>query len=238
MRLAVNIDHVATLRQARGDQEPDPVVAAQIAERSGAEGIVCHLREDRRHIQESDVRQLRQTIKTKLDLEMAAAEEIIQIAVEVVPDLITLVPERREELTTEGGLDVRVHLPLITDVVRRCHKKNIHVSLFVDPIPDQVEAAKASGSDKIEIHTGEYANAQSKDEQGHHLERIHQIARFAKRLGLGVNAGHGLNYDNVLPIVRIPIIDEISIGHAIIAHAVFVGMERAIQEMVELVKSH
>ncbi len=238
MRLAVNIDHIATLRQARGDQQPDPVAAAHIAERAGAEGVVCHLREDRRHVQESDVRRLRQTIKSKLDLEMAAVEEIVRFAMEVVPDLVTLVPERREELTTEGGLDVRAHLPLIADVVKQLHEKKIHVSLFVDPVPDQVEAAKASGSDKIEIHTGEYANAQSEDEQRRHLQHIRQIAELGKRLGLGVNAGHGLTYDNVLPIVRISSIDEISIGHAIVTRAVFVGMERAVREMVQLVKSH
>ena len=238
MRLAVNIDHIATLRQARGDQQPDPVAAAHIAERAGAEGVVCHLREDRRHVQESDVRRLRQTIKSKLDLEMAAVEEIVRFAMEVVPDLVTLVPERREELTTEGGLDVRAHLSLIADVVKQLHEKKIHVSLFVDPVPDQVEAAKASGSDKIEIHTGEYANAQSEDEQRRHLQHIRQIAELGKRLGLGVNAGHGLTYDNVLPIVRISSIDEISIGHAIVTRAVFVGMERAVREMVQLVKSH
>ncbi|MFQ5797641.1 MAG: pyridoxine 5'-phosphate synthase, partial [Bacteroidota bacterium] len=187
---------------------------------------------------ESDVRRLRQTIKSKLDLEMAAVEEIVRFAMEVVPDLVTLVPERREELTTEGGLDVRAHLPLIADVAKQLHEKKIHVSLFVDPVPDQVEAAKASGSDKIEIHTGEYANAQSEDEQRRHLQHIRQIAELGKRLGLGVNAGHGLTYDNVLPIVRISSIDEISIGHAIVTRAVFVGMDRAVREMVQLVKSH
>ena len=238
MRLAVNIDHVATLRQARGGQEPDPVAAAHIAERAGIEGVVCHLREDRRHVQKSDVQRLRQTIKTKLDLEMAIVEEIVQFAMDVVPDLVTLVPERRQELTTEGGLDVRAHLPLISDVIKQLHERKIQVSLFVDPIPDQVKAAKASGTDKIEIHTGEYANARSDDERRHQIERIRQIAALGKRLGLGVNAGHGLNYDNVPPIVRIPGIDEISIGHAIVTRAVFVGMERAVREMVQLVKSH
>lgn len=237
MRLAVNIDHVATLRQARGGQEPDPVTAAHIAERAGAEGVVCHLREDKRHVQEDDVWRLRQTIKTKLDLEMAAVPEIVQFAMEVVPDLATLVPERREELTTEGGLDVRAQRSIITSVVKRLHEKNILVSLFVDPIPDQVQAAKESGADMIEIHTGEYANARGEDEQHHHVERIRQIADLGKRLQLGVNAGHGLNYDNILPIVRIPYIDEVSIGHAIVTRAIFVGMERAIREMVRLMKA-
>lgn len=237
MRLSVNIDHVATLRQARGGQEPDPVTAAHIAERAGAEGVVCHLREDKRHVQEDDVWRLRQTIKTKLDLEMAAVPEIVQFAMEVVPDLATLVPERREELTTEGGLDVRAQRSIITSVVKRLHEKNILVSLFVDPIPDQVQAAKESGADMIEIHTGEYANARGEDERHHHVERIRQIADLGKRLQLGVNAGHGLNYDNILPIVRIPYIDEVSIGHAIVTRAIFVGMERAIREMVRLMKA-
>ncbi len=237
MRLAVNIDHVATLRQARGGQEPDPVTAAHIAEGAGSKGIVCHLREDRRHIQEQDVRRLRQTIRTKLDLEMAAVEEIVRFAVDVGPDLATLVPERREELTTEGGLDVRSQLSLISDVVKELHGKKIQVSLFVDPVREQVEAAKASGSDMIEIHTGEYANAQSEDEKSHHLQRIREMAELGKRLGVGVNAGHGLDYENVLPIVRIGEIDEVSIGYAIVTRALYVGMERAVREMVQLIKS-
>ena len=237
MRLAVNVDHVATLRQARGGNEPDPVEAALVAERAGSEGVVCHLREDRRHIQDDDVRRLRAKIVTRLDLEMAAVDEIIQFAREVVPDLATLVPERRQELTTEGGLDVRAHLEHITAVVLQLHEKGIEVSLFVDPVPHQIEAAKASGADKIEIHTGEYANARNDSDRRRHLRQIAEIAELGKRLGLGVNAGHGLNYENVLPIVRIPHIEEISIGHAIVARAIFAGMERAVGEMVKLVTS-
>lgn len=237
MRLAVNVDHVATLRQARGGKEPDPVEAALVAERAGSEGVVCHLREDRRHIQDDDVRRLRAKIGTRLDLEMAAVDEIIQFAREVVPDLATLVPERRQELTTEGGLDVRAHLEHITAVVLQLHEKGIVVSLFVDPVPHQIEAAKASGADKIEIHTGEYANARNDSDRRRHLRQIAEIAELGKRLGLGVNAGHGLNYENVLPIVRIPHIEEVSIGHAIVARAIFAGMERAVSDMVKLVTS-
>lgn len=237
MRLAVNVDHVATLRQARGGKEPDPVEAALVAERAGSEGVVCHLREDRRHIQDDDVRQLRAKIVTRLDLEMAAVDEIIQFAREVVPDLATLVPERRQELTTEGGLDVRAHLEHITAVVLQLHEKGIEVSLFVDPLTHQIEAAKAVGADKIEIHTGEYANARNDSDRRRHLRQIAEIAELGKRLGLGVNAGHGLNYENVLPIVRIPHIEEVSIGHAIVARAIFAGMERAVSDMVKLVTS-
>jgi pyridoxine 5-phosphate synthase len=236
MRLAINIDHIATLREARGGVEPDPVTAAAICELAGAEGIVCHLREDRRHINDRDVRLLRDTVKTKLDLEMAATEEIINIAIETLPELVTLVPEKRQELTTEGGLDVRGHKNYLHDVIEQFHKHEIEVSLFVDPIGEQIEAAKAIGADMIEIHTGEYANARTEKEQLALLEIVRSAARLGSELGMVVNAGHGLNYVNIKPITTIAEIAEVSIGHAVISHAVFVGLERAVREMRELVR--
>jgi pyridoxine 5-phosphate synthase len=236
MRLAINIDHVATLREARGGVEPDPVTAAGICELAGAEGIVCHLREDRRHINDRDVRLLRETVKTKLDLEMAATDEIIAIAIETLPEMVTLVPEKRQELTTEGGLDVRGHRNHLQDVVREFHKHEIAVSLFIDPVAEQIEAARAIGADMIEIHTGEYANARSEKEQVSLLATIRAAAQRGVQLGLGVNAGHGLNYVNIAPVAAIPEIQEVSIGHAVIARAVFVGLDRAVREMRELVR--
>ncbi len=236
MRLSVNVDHVATLREARGGLEPDPVTAAHIAELAGADGIVCHLREDRRHINDRDLRLLRETIKTKLDLEMAATEEMIKIAIETLPDLVTLVPERRLEKTTEQGLNVIEQISYLSDVVMEMHKHDIKVSLFVNPDPKQIEASAKTGADFIEIHTGEYANARDEKRQLEELQKIKEAAKLARRLGLGVNAGHGLNYLNVLPITKIEEIEELSIGHAIVARAIFVGFERAVREMVRLVK--
>lgn len=236
MRLAINIDHIATLREARGGLEPDPVTGAALCELAGAEGIVCHLREDRRHINDRDLRLLRETVKTKLDLEMAATEEIIRIAIETLPELVTLVPEKRQELTTEGGLDIRGHKNFLQDVVEEFHKHEIDVSLFVDPIADQINAASEVGADMIEIHTGEYANARTEREQLALLEIVRAGARLGSELGMVVNAGHGLNYFNVKPITTISEISEISIGHAVICRAVFVGLERAVREMKELVQ--
>lgn len=236
MRLAINIDHIATLREARGGVEPDPVTAAAICELAGAEGIVCHLREDRRHINDRDVRLLRETVKTKLDLEMAATEEIIRIAIETLPELVTLVPEKRQELTTEGGLEVRGHKNYLHDVIDEFHKHEIEVSLFVDPIAEHIEAAKEIGADMIEIHTGEYANARTEKEQFALLEIVRSAARLGSELGMIVNAGHGLNYLNIKPITTIAEISEVSIGHAVISQAVFVGLERAVREMKGLVR--
>ena len=236
MRLAINIDHIATLREARGGVEPDPVTAAALCELAGAEGIVCHLREDRRHINDRDVRLLRETVKTKLDLEMAATEEIIHIAIETLPELVTLVPEKRQELTTEGGLDVRGNKHFLRDVIEQFHKHEIEVSMFVDPIAEQIEACKEIGADMIEIHTGEYANARTEMEQLALLEIVRTAAQLGSRLGMGVNAGHGLNYQNIKPITTIAEIDEVSIGHAVISYAVFVGLERAVREMRKLVR--
>jgi pyridoxine 5-phosphate synthase len=231
MRLCINIDHIATLREARGGVEPDPVTAAQICELAGADGIVCHLREDRRHINDRDLRLLREVVKTKLDLEMAATEEIIAIAIETLPDLATLVPERRQELTTEGGLDVVGHRHRLRDVLQELHRHEIEVSLFVDPITAQIEAARDIEADFVEIHTGEYANARTEVEAGEQLERVRQSAALARELGLRVNAGHGLNYINIVRFREITEIEEVSIGHAIISRAVFVGLDRAVREM-------
>ena len=236
MRLSVNIDHIATLREARGGVEPDPVTAAHLCELAGAEGIVCHLREDRRHINDRDLRLLRETIKTKLDLEMAATEEIIKIAIETLPELVTLVPEKRKELTTEGGLDVRGQKHYLRDVVKELHRHDIEVSLFVDPVEEQIQAAKEVNADKIEIHTGEYANARSDQELRERFDNVKAAAELAGGLGLGVNAGHGLNYLNIKPLRTIPQIGEVSIGHALIARAVFIGLERAVKDMLRLLQ--
>jgi pyridoxine 5-phosphate synthase len=236
VRLAVNIDHVATLREARGELEPDPITAARICERAGAKGIVCHLREDRRHINDRDVRLLRKTVKTKLDLEMAAAEEIIRIAADVQPDLATLVPERRQELTTEGGLDVKKAMRHLSRTIDKLHNHDILVSLFVDPASDQVKAAAEIGADFVEIHTGEYANARTRKDARRQFKRVREMAEFGRSLNLRVNAGHGLNYVNTRPIATIDAIEEVSIGHAIISHAVYVGLHTAVSEMAKLVK--
>jgi pyridoxine 5-phosphate synthase len=236
MQLTVNIDHIATLREARGGVEPDPVTAAHLCELAGAHGIVCHLREDRRHINDRDLRILRETVKTKLDLEMAATEEIVKIAVDTLPELATLVPERRQELTTEGGLDARGNRHRLKDVVKELHRHDIRVSLFIDPVREQIEAAREVEADTIEIHTGEYANARDEQQQQELLEVVRDAAKFARELGLRVNAGHGLNYVNIVPFRSIEEIEEVSIGHAIIARAVLVGLDRAVREMMQLVE--
>lgn len=235
MRLAINIDHIATLRNARGGNEPNPVDAARICEEAGASGIVCHLREDRRHIRDEDVRSLRQSITTRLDLEMAALDDIVRVALDVVPDLVTLVPERRRELTTEDGLDVRANKRRLEDTIKTLHEKKIAVSLFVNPVREQIEASREIGSDVIEIHTGEYADATDMQVQARLLAEIRTAAALAKSLGMGVNAGHGLNYTNVLPVVAISDIDELSIGYAVIVRAVYAGLDRAVKEMLSLV---
>ncbi|MBI3194858.1 MAG: pyridoxine 5'-phosphate synthase [Ignavibacteriae bacterium] len=236
MRLAINIDHVATLRNARGGKFPEPIQAALICERAGAVGIVCHLREDRRHIRDEDVFRLRQEITTKLDLEMAVTPEIISIAKRVKPELATLVPEKRKELTTEGGLDVIRNSQQLKKAIAQLHDSGIAVSLFVDPVREQIEESKIIGADMIEIHTGEYADARTSSARKKYLQEIQIIATFARKLDLAVNAGHGLDYTNIKPIATIGEIEEVSIGHAIIARAVFVGLERAVSEMVDLIK--
>ena len=237
MRLALNVDHIATLRNARGENQPDPITVALIAEQAGVDGVVVHLREDRRHINERDLRLLRELIKTKLDLEMAPVDEIIKIACDVGPELATLVPEKRQELTTEGGINVIDNINLLRETIKTLQNSEIEVSLFIEPDIDQIDAAAEIRADFIEIHTGVFANALSEEEQFDELERIRIASKHAKKLGLGVNAGHGLNYQNIKIFRELTDIDEVSIGHAIIARAVVVGIKEAVQEMIRLIKS-
>jgi len=235
-KLGVNIDHVATVRQARGGLEPDPVAAAAIAEFAGADGITVHLREDRRHIQDRDLALLRKTIKTRLNLEMAATDEMVSIALQTKPDMCTLVPEKRLELTTEGGLDVRCNMEQIKSAVERLRVAGIPVSLFIDADPDQIKAADKVGADFIEIHTGLFAEAPDWKSEEKELIRIENGVKLAQKLGLGVNAGHGLNYANIKRIASIRGIEEYNIGHSIISRAVMVGLEKAVRDMAELVR--
>ncbi|MGY2802993.1 pyridoxine 5'-phosphate synthase [Thermostichus sp. MS-CIW-37] len=231
LSLGVNIDHIATIRQARRTVEPDPVAAAVIAELAGADGITVHLREDRRHIQDRDVRLLRQTVRTHLNLEMAATEEMVAIALEIKPDYVTLVPERREEITTEGGLDVAGQVSRLRDVVGQLQGSGIPVSLFIDPDPTQVAAAAQVGARWVELHTGRYAEASSAAQRQVELDHLEKASQQALQLGLRVNAGHGLTYWNVGPVARIPGMEELNIGHSIISRAVLVGLDRAVREM-------
>jgi len=234
-RLSVNIDHIATLRQARKGAEPEPVAAAVLAELAGADGIIAHLREDRRHIQDRDLRLLRQIVQTKLNLEMAATEEMQNIALDVRPNIVTLVPEKREELTTEGGLDAASRVDALRSYVGRIQEADIPVSLFIDPDEDQIAAAKKTGAVWVEIHTGAYANAKNEFEREKEFEKIIEAANLAASLGLRVGAGHGLNYVNVKQIAQIPEVEELNIGHSIISRAALVGLERAVTEMRELI---
>ena len=234
-RLGVNVDHVATLRQARGGGDPDPIAAAVLVELAGADGLVVHLREDRRHIQDRDLSVLREVIKTKLDLEIAAEETMVKIALDVKPHLVTLVPEKRQELTTEGGLEVSAQKDRVQSLISLLHDAGIPVSLFIEPDLNQIKAAHKVGADYVELHTGRYANATRMKVEQTELEAITQSARLAYKLGMGVNAGHGLNYRNVKRLAQIPEIVEFNIGHSIIARAVLVGLERAVREMKELV---
>ena len=236
-RLSVNIDHIATIRQARRGVEPDPVAAAVLAELAGAEGIIAHLREDRRHVQDRDLRLLRETVQTKLNLEMAATEEMQRIALEVKPDIATLVPEKREELTTEGGLEVALRIDVMKSFISRLQQGGIAVSLFIDPDDNQIAAARKSGADWVELHTGAYANAKTEKARERELAKLIEAAKLAGSLGLRVGAGHGLNYVNVRKIARIPEVEELNIGHSIISRAALVGMERAVREMKALIEN-
>lgn len=236
IRLAVNIDHIATLREARGGIEPDPVHAAVLAELAGASGIVCHLREDRRHVNDRDVRALREIVTTKLDLEMAAHEEIIAIALDVVPDLVTIVPEKREELTTEGGLAVAGNESRYAELTQRFHERGIAVSFFIEPESDQVEAAAACGAEIIELHTGTFANARTEHAKALQLERLRAAAQSAAAAGLIVTAGHGLDLRNVATMRTIPELEEVSIGHALVSRAVLVGFQRAVEEYLAVLR--
>jgi len=234
--LAVNVDHIATLRQARGINYPDPVAAAVLAELAGADGIVVHLREDRRHIQDRDVYLIRKTVLSKLILEMAATDEMIRIASDVKPDLVTLVPEKREELTTEGGLDILTHTSLVEKTISALHKQQIPVSLFIDPDTDQITQAKEINADMIEIHTGAYCDATDPAEKNDAFAAVIEAAKTAAQLNLGVNAGHGLCYNSIKRFKGLKEIDEFSIGHSIIARAAMVGMQKAVADMLALIK--
>ncbi|ELU4010103.1 TPA: pyridoxine 5'-phosphate synthase [Vibrio vulnificus] len=229
--LGVNIDHVATLRNARGTKYPDPVHAAEVAERAGADGITIHLREDRRHITDRDVRILRETLQTRMNLEMAVTDEMIKIALKTQPEYVCLVPEKREELTTEGGLDVAGHLDKIKAATEKLTAAGIKVSLFIDADREQIDAAKACGAPFIELHTGHYADAATEADQLDELKKIAAGASYAADLGITVNAGHGLTYHNVAPIAALPEIYELNIGHAIIGRAVFDGLHKAVADM-------
>jgi pyridoxine 5-phosphate synthase len=234
-QLEVNVDHVATLRQARLIDEPDPVAAAALAELAGADGIIVHLREDRRHIQDRDLRLLRQTVKTRLNLEMAATAEMLNISREVKPDLVTLVPEKRQELTTEGGLEVAGNQAVLKNYLQDLKAGGLRVSLFVDPVAPQINAAREVGAEWVELHTGTYAEARSGPEATRLFQELLDAARHARSLGLKVKCGHGLNYRNIKPFRGREEFAEFSIGHAIMARAILVGIERAVREMVELV---
>ena len=233
--LGVNVDHVANIRQARRVVEPDPVTAAEICELAGADGITVHLRSDRRHIQDRDLRLLRQVVKTRLNLEMASTEEMLGIALDIAPDQVTLVPEQPGEVTTEGGLDIVSHEALITNTVKTLKKSGIAVSLFVDPDISQIEASARTGAEWIEIHTGIYAAADGEENIRQELEKICSTLKRGRALGLRINAGHDLNYRNTAPIAALEGIEELNIGHSIVARAVFTGLEQAVREMARII---
>lgn len=234
-KLGVNVDHVATIRQARGGSEPDPVTAASVSELAGADGITVHLREDRRHIQERDVMLLRKTIRTRMNLEMAPTDEMVAIALKILPDAVTLVPEKREELTTEGGLDVSLHRLLVKKQVEMLRQGGITVSLFVDPEIEQIKMSHRVGADYIEIHTGTYCDAKKPEMRKNELAKIETAIRAGRKLGLGINAGHGLDYWNIRDVIALGGVEEYNIGHSIISRAVLVGLDRAVREMADLV---
>jgi len=236
-KLSVNIDHVATIRQARLGKDPDPIFAAVLVELAGAHGITTHLREDRRHIQDRDVQLLREILHINLNLEMAATNEMIDIAAAIKPNMVTLVPEKRAELTTEGGLDAAKLIHPLKEAVAKLHKQKIPVSLFIDPIQQQVYAARTIGADYIELHTGKYCEVFGADEENEQYQLLAEAAVQARDIGLKVNAGHGLNYQNISRIVAINEIQEFSIGHSIISRAVLVGLDQAVREMLQLIRS-
>ena len=235
-KLAVNVDHVATLRQARGTLYPDPVTAAMLAELAGVDGIVVHLREDRRHIKDRDVKILRQTIKSKLILEMAQTQEMVGIAIDVKPDVVTLVPEKREELTTEEGINLKIHKDITKETIRILKNKGIGVSIFMDPDPDQVKIAKQINADSIEIHTGYYCDAKTSSDKKQAFDKIIDTIKVASKLEIGINAGHGIDYQTIKDFRSIKEIYEFSIGHSIISRSILVGIEKAVREMIELIK--
>ena len=235
-RLFVNVDHVATIREARRTQEPDPLKAALMAEKMGADGITIHLREDRRHIQDKDVRIIHNNISTKLNLEMAAVDEMVAISLELKPYQVSLVPEKRQEITTEGGLDVCSQVPELIDIRKRIKNEGILFSLFVDPDINQLEACKEVNADSIEINTGNYSELVAAKDVETELLRIQQASKYAANMGLRVFAGHGLNYDNVKAIAAIPEVEELNIGHFLVAQSVYVGMENAVRRMISIIE--
>jgi len=234
--LAVNVDHIATLRQLRGVSYPDPVAAAVLAELAGADGIVVHLRRDRRHIQDRDARILRRVVQTKLILEMASTTEMLGIALDIKPDLVTLVPERREEVTTEGGLDLVVHKSAVTETIRTLQNSGIPVSIFIDPEPEQLKLAHQANANLIEIHTGTFCDATTSKKKNQAFSKIVDAIKLSHKLRLGVNVGHGICYNTIKAFKGLKEIDEFSIGHSIVSRAALVGMERAVREMLALVK--
>lgn len=236
VKLGVNIDHVATLREARKTFQPCPVAAAKVCESAGCDSIVCHLREDRRHIKDEDVLLLRKVAKTRLNLEMSVAGEIVDFACGIRPDQATLVPERREEVTTEGGLDVKKNRKVVASVVAMLKSKGIDVSLFINPSKSAIDAAIEAGAGIVELHTGEYANAKSPAFRRRQLSILKRAAEYALSLGLEVNAGHGLDYDNIREVARIKGLYELNVGHSIISRAIFVGLSKATEEMLELIR--
>jgi pyridoxine 5-phosphate synthase len=236
MKLAVNVDHIATIREARRSDEPEPVLAALLSEQAGADGIVCHIRGDRRHIKERDLRLFRQVVKTKLNVEMAATEKMKKLALEIKPDVVSLVPEREEELTTEGGLDVISIEQHLASHIQELKNTGIRVSIFVDPDLKQIETCHKVGVDLIEINTGKYADLKSGEERQKALDEIKKAAEFGHKLGLEIHAGHGLDYRNVRPVADIPEITEFSIGFSIVARAAIVGIEEAVKEMIVLIE--
>jgi pyridoxine 5-phosphate synthase len=237
-RLGVNVDHVATIREARKTYEPDPVTAALLAEQAGADVITVHLREDRRHIQERDLRLLKEALFIKFNLEMSMAPDVVEIALALKPQQVTLVPERRQEVTTEGGLDTASQKEALKDLVKRFKEEGILVSLFIDPEPGQIRSSSEVGTEFVELHTGAYANAPTEALRLAQLARLRQGALLAREAGLRVNAGHGLNYHNVGPIVEELSAEELHIGHSIVSRAIFVGIKRAVEEMKELIYRH
>jgi len=234
--LAVNVDHIATLRQSRGVSYPDPVAAAVLAELAGADGIVVHLRGDRRHIQDRDVRILRRVVQTKLILEMASTTEMLGIALDIKPDLVTLVPERREEITTEGGLDLVVHKTAVTETIGMLQNSGIPVSIFIDPKPEQLKLAHQANANMVEIHTGTFCDAKTSKKKKQAFSKIVDAIKLSYKLRLGVNVGHGICYNTIKAFKGLKEIDEFSIGHSIVSKAALVGMERAVREMLTLVK--
>ena len=238
MKLAINVDHIATIREARQSDEPEPVLAALLAEQAGAEGIVCHIRGDRRHIKERDLRLFRETVKTKLNIEMAATEEMKRIALEINPDVVSLVPETPEELTTEGGLDVISNEKQLRPHINELRNAGIKISIFVDPNLKQIEACHKLGVDLIEINTGKYADLKPGEERQKALDEIRKAAEHGHSMGLEIHAGHGMDYKNVLPVAAIPEITEFSIGFSIVARSAIVGIEKAVKEMVALIEKY